>query len=367
MEIFLVGGAVRDALLNLPVTERDWVVVGSSPEEMLALGFQPVGKDFPVFLHPITHEEYALARTERKIGKGYKGFTFHSDPEVTLIEDLRRRDLTINAIAQSSSGEIIDPYGGQEDLKNKILRHVSPAFQEDPVRILRLARFAARFPEFTVHPDTLILMQNMVHMGEVNALVPERVWQEFSRALETSAPKKFLDVLKDSHAYEILFPEIKLTNDVCKSLQNAVEISTSPLIRFSVLLQHLDKKAILDFGNRYRIPREFIDLCLSLITLLESDKSPDKITAEQILKLLKSTDSRRRPERFRQTLLAYQACTDPKNPKIELLQKTSEAVNKIDTQSLQQQSLTGPEFMQQLEKMQLEAIQPELNRYFQKA
>ena len=183
MQAFVVGGAVRDELLGLPVQDHDWVVVGATPEDMVAQGFRPVGKDFPVFLHPDTHEEYALARTERKTAPGYHGFVFHTAPDVKLEDDLIRRDLTINAMAKAEDGTIVDPYGGLQDLENRVFRHVSPAFAEDPVRILRLARFAARFPEFTVADPTLALMRSMVEAGEVDALVPERVWQELARGL----------------------------------------------------------------------------------------------------------------------------------------------------------------------------------------
>ena len=190
MKTYLVGGAVRDALLGLSGSDRDWVVVGSTPEDMAALGFTPVGKDFPVFLHPRTHEEYALARTERKTAPGYKGFVVHASPEVTLEEDLARRDLSINAIAQADDGRLIDPYGGQHDLQHKVLRHVTDAFREDPVRILRVARFAARFPEFKVAEQTIALMQAMVAAGEVDALVSERVWQELSKGLMATQPSR---------------------------------------------------------------------------------------------------------------------------------------------------------------------------------
>ena len=195
MKAYLVGGAVRDELLGLPVEERDYVVVGSTAEEMVRLGFKPVGKDFPVFLHPRTHHEYALARTERKSGRGYKGFTIYASPEVTLEEDLKRRDLTINAMAKSEDGTLIDPFGGKKDLDAGVLRHVSEAFAEDPVRILRVARFAARFG-FSVHPSTLKLMQKMVQAGEADFLVPERVWQEFSRGLAERRPELMFEVLQ---------------------------------------------------------------------------------------------------------------------------------------------------------------------------
>ena len=210
MKIYLVGGAVRDTLLGLPVKEKDWVVVGATPQQMIDLDYKPVGKDFPVFLHPQTGEEYALARTERKSGHGYRGFTFHTDPGVTLEEDLVRRDLTINAMAMDADGELIDPFNGREDLNQGLLRHVSPAFREDPVRILRVARFAARFARFGFHVThgTNALMRQMVESGEIDYLVPERVWKETSRALSESSPERFFEVLRGCAALERLFPEV---------------------------------------------------------------------------------------------------------------------------------------------------------------
>ncbi|MDH5600070.1 MAG: multifunctional CCA tRNA nucleotidyl transferase/2'3'-cyclic phosphodiesterase/2'nucleotidase/phosphatase, partial [Gammaproteobacteria bacterium] len=210
MKIYLVGGCVRDQLLGLETRDRDWVVVGATPDEMLQQDFRQVGKDFPVFLHPTSNEEYALARTERKVSAGYSGFSIHASSDVTLEEDLVRRDLTINAMALSDNGELIDPFNGQADIKNKILRHVSPAFVEDPVRILRVARFAARFAElgFTIAEETQQLMAEMVSNGEVDALVPERVWQETMRALQEKTPARFFEVLRDCGALAKLFPEI---------------------------------------------------------------------------------------------------------------------------------------------------------------
>jgi tRNA nucleotidyltransferase (CCA-adding enzyme) len=208
MKVYAVGGCVRDALLGRPVADRDWVVVGATPQQMLDAGYTPVGRDFPVFLHPQTHQEYALARTERKTAPGYHGFDFHAAPDVTLEDDLARRDLTINAMAQADDGTLIDPHGGQRDLAARILRHVSPAFAEDPVRILRLARFAARFADFTVAPETLALMRQMVAAGEVDALVPERVWQELARGLMEDAPARMLTVLRDCGALARLLPEL---------------------------------------------------------------------------------------------------------------------------------------------------------------
>ena len=208
MKIYTVGGAVRDALLGVPVGDTDYVVVGATPDEMLARGFTPVGRDFPVFLHPQTHAEYALARTERKSGPGYTGFVVHAAPEVTLEEDLQRRDLTINAMARDDAGALIDPCGGQADLAARVFRHVSPAFVEDPVRVLRVARFAARFADFTVAPETRALMARMVADGEVDHLVPERVWQELARALMSTAPMRFLAVLDDCGALARCLPEL---------------------------------------------------------------------------------------------------------------------------------------------------------------
>src|SRR5574343_1342828 len=208
MNIYLVGGAVGERLLDYPVLERDWLVVGAPPEMMLAHGFRPVGKDFPVFLHPQTHEEYALARTERKTGHGYHGFAFHAAPDVTLEEDLGRRDLTINAMAKAANGALVDPYDGQGDLQAKILRHVGPAFAEDPVRILRLARFAARFSDFTVAPETMDLLRSMVASGEADHLVAERVWQELAKGLMEARPSRMLEVLRDCGALNRLLPEV---------------------------------------------------------------------------------------------------------------------------------------------------------------
>lgn len=224
---YQVGGAIRDALLGLPVKDRDYVVVGASPEAMLAAGYQSVGKDFPVFLHPETHDEYALARTERKTAKGYKGFVVYASPEVTLEEDLARRDLTINAIAKDERDDtLIDPYGGQQDIEAKLFRHVSPAFVEDPVRILRVARFAARFPSFSVAPETMTLMQSMVAAGEVDALVPERVWQELSKGLMEQKPSRMFDVLRECGALKILLPELDCLWGVPQTAKYHPEVDT---------------------------------------------------------------------------------------------------------------------------------------------
>lgn len=259
MKKYLVGGAVRDELLGLPVRERDWMVVGETPDSMTGLGFKPVGKDFPVFLHPETHEEYALARTEKKTAPGYKGFAINAAPDVTLEQDLLRRDLTINAMARDENGGLIDPYGGRGDLDGKLLRHVSPAFTEDPVRILRVARFSARYAHlgFRIADETLALMQDMVEAGEVDALVAERVWAELSKALGEESPNAFFDVLKNCRALSRLFPEIDRLFGVPQPkryhpeidtgvhtmmvLQQAASLSASPLVRFAALTHDLGK------------------------------------------------------------------------------------------------------------------------------
>lgn len=236
--IYTVGGAVRDALLGLPVKDRDYVVVGADPEQLQALGYQPVGKDFPVFLHPDTHEEYALARTERKTAPGYAGFAFHAAADVTLEQDLMRRDLTINAIAMDEQGNLIDPYGGQADIQNKIFRHVSKAYAEDPVRILRLARFAARFPDFSIASETMQLMQTMVQAGEVDALVPERVWQELSRGLMEKKPSRLFQVLQECGALQKILPELAALDTVqhTSSFQSEKNL-------YSIALQVVDEAA----------------------------------------------------------------------------------------------------------------------------
>ena len=238
-QIYRVGGSVRDELLGLPAGDRDWVVVGATPEQMLAQGFQAVGKDFPVFLHPQSHEEYALARTERKTAPGYKGFAVHFSPDVTLEDDLLRRDLTINAIARAADGSLVDPFHGQADIQARIFRHVSPAFREDPVRILRLARFAARFPDFIIAPETLALMREMTAAGEVHALVAERVWQELSRGLMSQRPSRMLQVLDQAHALRILLPQLPEPDTQPEWLKalDASAAAHDPLpVRFAILL-----------------------------------------------------------------------------------------------------------------------------------
>lgn len=298
MKIYLVGGAVRDELLNIPVKERDWVVVGATQNEMLLKNYKQVGKDFPVFLHPKTKEEYALARKERKIGKGYHGFEFDTDASVTLEQDLMRRDLTINAIAQSESGELIDPYHGIEDLNQRILRHISPAFSEDPVRILRVARFAARFSDFMVADETNSLMKKMVEAGEVNALVAERVWKEFEKAMSEVAPWRFLEVLSDCDALSLLFPifdDKKL--EVIACLRKISKLTGNYFERIILMMQ--STQALVEAENlfkRYRSPRPFIEM----VRLVMNFKPIN--TANDFLNLFVQLDAFRREDRFNQWL-----------------------------------------------------------------
>ena len=339
MKACVVGGAVRDGLLGEPVNDRDWVVTGASPQDMLDAGYLPVGKDFPVFLHPQTHEEYALARTERKTGPGYRGFEVYAAPDVTLEDDLRRRDLTINAIAQQEDGTLIDPYHGQRDLQARVLRHVSEAFAEDPVRILRLARFAARWPDFTVAPETTALMQQMVAAGEVDALVAERVWQELSRGLMERAPARMFEVLRSVGALARLLPEVDALFGVPQPPQHHPEIDTGvhtlmvldrcaataqPLpVRYACLVHDLGKGTtpadvlprhigheqrgedlIRQVNDRLRVPVECGELALLTAREHTNVHASEKLSAAAIMRLLERCDAFRRPERFLQMLAA---------------------------------------------------------------
>lgn len=337
METYLVGGAVRDALLGLPVQDRDYVVVGASPEAMRARGFKPVGRDFPVFLHPETHEEYALARTERKSGPGYTGFTFYAAPEVTLEEDLARRDLTINAIAQADDGSLTDPFGGVRDIAAKCLRHVGPAFVEDPVRILRVARFAARFADFSVAPETRALMRQIVDSGEADHLVAERVWQELAKGLMEAKPSRMFEVLRDCGALAKLLPELDRLFGVPQRADFHPEVDTGIHVmmaldfsaqqrfglpvRFAVLLhdlgkgltpadvlpRHLGHEArgvdlVEAVCGRLRPPAECRELA-RLVTRFHGDiRRGRELRATTMVKLLEHADAFRRPERFGQLL-----------------------------------------------------------------
>jgi tRNA nucleotidyltransferase (CCA-adding enzyme) len=402
MKTYLVGGAVRDALMGLAGSDRDWVVVGSTPEALVTQGYQPVGKDFPVFLHPDTHEEYALARTERKTARGYHGFAVHAAPDVTLEEDLARRDLTINAIAQDEHGQRTDPYGGERDIAAKVLRHVTDAFREDPVRILRLARFAARFPDFTVAPETMTLMREMVAEGEVDALVSERVWQELSRGLMGAKPSRMLQVLRECGALQRLLPEVDKLYGVPQRAEYHPEIDTgihiemvldasahmnAPLeVRFACLCHDLGKgttpadvlprhigheqrseKLTRALCTRWRVPVE----CKELAELVAREHGNIHQSlgfgAEAVLRLLVRCDALRRPERF---LLALQACecdargrlgkedeTYAQGPRLALLLKAAQSVDSaaVSAQALAE-GLTGPAVGARIDAARLKAI-----------
>jgi tRNA nucleotidyltransferase (CCA-adding enzyme) len=305
MKVYAVGGSVRDELLGRPVTDRDWVVVGATPGEMLARGFRPVGSDFPVFLHPQTHEEYALARTERKTAPGYKGFVFHASPEVTLEDDLRRRDLTINAIARGEDGTLVDPHGGAADLRRGILRHVSDAFAEDPVRILRVARFAARFG-FSVAPETMALMRRMVESGEADHLVPERVWQEIARGLQEPRPALMIAVLRDCGALARVLPEVEAMAARDDPALLAARLGASTAfnlpVRFACLAVGLAPEAVGAMCERINAPGECRDLAALASRERAAAEGAGALGAEAILALLERTDSFRRPERLERLL-----------------------------------------------------------------
>ena len=342
MKTYAVGGAVRDELLGLPVQDRDWVVVGATPAEMLARGFRAVGKDFPVFLHPETHEEYALARTERKTAPGYKGFVFHADAAVTLEEDLARRDLTINAIARAEDGSLVDPYGGRNDLAARVLRHVSSAFAEDPVRVLRVARFAARFTDFSLADETLALMRQMVDAGEVDHLVPERIWQELARGLMEDKPSRMFEVLRACGALNRILPEVDQLWGVPQRADYHPEIDTGFHVmmvvdmaasmrlalpgRFAALTHDLGKGltpatllprhqgheagsvALLGpLCERLRVPAECRDLALLVATFHGDIHRGVELRPTTVVKLLERCDLFRRPERFEEVLATCEA------------------------------------------------------------
>ena len=397
MKIYTVGGAVRDELLGLPVKDRDHVVVGSSPEEMAGLGFRPVGKDFPVFLHPETHEEYALARTERKTARGYRGFEIYASPEVTLGDDLARRDLTINAIAKDEEGQIIDPFGGIADLEAGILRHISPAFSEDPVRVLRVARFAARFG-FRIADETLGLMNEMVHNGEVEALVPERVWQELARGLMEDKPSRMFYALRECGALCRILPEIDALFGVPQSPVHHPEIDTglhvmlvldhaaskrhALEVRFAALMHDLGKGStppedwphhkgheergmalVRDLCSRIRVPNDCRDLALVTARYHGIVHNAMDLDPEAMHDILQGTDAFRKTDRFRAFL---QACSadyrgrpgygDAPYPQAERLEKALVAALSVDAGAIAQ-GAPGPEVIRErIAQARIEAI-----------
>jgi tRNA nucleotidyltransferase (CCA-adding enzyme) len=306
LQAYVVGGAVRDALLGLPHGDRDWVVVGSTPEEMTKRGFIPVGGDFPVFLHPQTKEEYALARTERKSGRGYKGFTFYTGVDVTIEEDLRRRDLTVNAIAQTATGELIDPLNGQGDLKARVFRHVGEAFKEDPVRILRLARFAARFVDFTIAPETMTLCQVMVADGEVDALVPERVWQELSRGLLCAQPSRMMQVLDEAGVLPRVMPQWRSSERVLAAIDSSIAHTLPLEARYALFCLSTEDRAGL--SRQLRAPGDCADMARLLPVILEASQAEQN--AESVLSLFETCDALRKPERLRTLLRTAAVVTD---------------------------------------------------------
>ncbi len=400
MKIYIVGGAVRDRLLGLPVKDRDWVVVGATPEQMLAHGFRQVGKDFPVFLHPQTHEEYAPARTERKTAPGYKGFAVHAAPDVTLEDDLIRRDLTINAMAETEDGTLVDPYGGALDLERRVLRHVSPAFAEDPLRILRVARFAARFEPlgFLVAEETLLMMRTIVEAGEIEALVPERVWQETERALAESRPSAYFEVLHACGALAVIAPEIDRLWGVPQSpehhpevdtgvhtmmvLESAAQLTSDTSIRFAALTHDLGKgttpreewprhvghearsvELIEALCARLRVPNDHRDLALITARYHGDCLRVLEMRPGTVLGLLESLDAFRRPARFEQFLLACEAdfrgrpgYEDRDYPQAAWLRRAREAAADISGATLSQTGLTGKALGAALSQRRSEAI-----------
>lgn len=401
MKTYLVGGAVRDALLGRVAGDRDHVVVGATPKEMLGLGYRPVGKDFPVFLHPQTKEEYALARSERKTAAGYHGFVFHTDADVTLEQDLVRRDFTINAIAQDEDGSLIDPFNGRQDIDNKILRHVSPAFSEDPVRILRAARFMARFAElgFSLAPETNELMRDMVKAGEVDALVSERVWQELKRALEESKPSAFIQTLRDSDALKILLPEVDALFGVPQRIEYHPEVDAGlhtqmvcdmaaklapgeALIGFAALTHDLGKaltpKADLPkhigheknglaplalLCERFKVPSEYYELAKIVCREHLNIHRFDEMKSSSKHDLIARCDGFRKPERIAQLGLVCEAdkrgrlgLENSYYPSRELLKKVHEAALAVTFKDINSEGLQGPQIAEALRRARIKAI-----------
>jgi tRNA nucleotidyltransferase (CCA-adding enzyme) len=401
MQVYLVGGAIRDRLLGLPVRERDWVVVGARPEDLERDGYLTVGREFPVFLHPETREEYALARLERKVAPGYRGFTTRFSPDVTLEEDLQRRDLTVNAMAESSSGELVDPYGGSADLQARVLRHVSAAFVEDPVRILRVARFAARFADlgFRVADETRELMKRMVASGEAGALVPERVWQETERALSTARPEVFFEVLRACGALAVIFPEIDALFGVPQPprwhpeidtgvhvlmvLRCAARLSESVAVRFAALMHDLGKARtpqdrwpshhgheelgvplIEALCSRLKVPNDCRELAILAARHHGVIHRAAELRPETVLELLEKTDAFRRAERFSDLLLACEAdargrggLEDHPYPQADYLRRAREAAASAVLGPDERAGLDGPAIGRKLRAKRLAAVE----------
>ncbi|WP_318433627.1 multifunctional CCA addition/repair protein [Photobacterium leiognathi] len=400
MQTYLVGGAVRDTLLGLTVTDKDWVVVGTTPEAMLAAGFEQIGSDFPVFLHPKTKQEHALARTERKSGHGYTGFLCYSAPDVTLEQDLLRRDLTINAIAQAPNGDLIDPYHGQQDITNKVLRHVSPAFAEDPLRVLRVARFAARFTHlgFTVAPETMALMQEMVVSGELASLTPERVWKEWEKSLSSDDPQMFLTVLRQCGALAIVMPEIDALFGVPQPekwhpeidcgihtllvAKKAAELSTDKTIRFAAQVHDLGKalspkddlphhkmhcrdgiKPIKALCQRLRVPNEYRDIALLVCEQHTKIHHAEEMRADTFIKIFDQIDAWRKPERVAQLATCCRADARGRThfeqtpyPQADIFQAVFAIAQQVDVKAIVAAGFKGAEIREQLAAKRIEAV-----------
>ena len=358
-QTFKVGGAVRDHLLGYPSAETDWVVVGATPDELLSQGYSQVGRDFPVFLHPKTKEEYSLARTERKSGQGYHGFVVHADPSVTLEEDLARRDLTINAMAQDADDTIIDPYGGRADLAAKILRHVSEHFVEDPLRVLRVARFAARYAHlgFSIAPETLELMRTIAVSEELAHLSTERVWMESERALAERHPGTYFEVLKDCHALEQWLPELVVTSGVDR-LKHSAGHTHSSRCRWASLLSELPANRAIDCSNRIKAPNHYRDLAEKLCHWRPLTKAALS-DADRCLELLRGLDALRRDtlfEDFLETLAALEGTTARVHPSCQLLRSACRAAKSVKASDYIDTGRTGPALGEAIRGGQVEAI-----------
>ncbi len=358
MEIFLVGGAVRDELLNYPVKEHDWVVVGATPEQLLELNYRQVGKDFPVFLHPQTKEEYALARTERKSGQGYTGFICDTDPGITLEEDLFRRDLTINAMARADDGTIIDPYGGQADLAARLLRHVSPAFVEDPLRVLRVARFAARYGhlDFVVAPETMLLMTDIVASGELQLLPYERIWVEIEKALHERSPAQFFATLQACGALDILFPELATDTAAIERLEQAHRAGGSDETLFAVLLSHLPQADAQSLCHKLHAPRRFRELALLCAQFGTTYQQAERLEAGDLLQLLEQTDALRRAERFGNFLSSCALAFPQAAANSAFLQRAQQLCADIDIRALADLDISGQELGQRIRQLRREKL-----------
>ncbi|WP_084824942.1 hypothetical protein [Lampropedia cohaerens] len=384
-QVYLVGGAVRDRLLGRPVHDRDWVVVGATPQHLLDQGFVPVGKDFPVFLHPDTHEEYALARTERKSGKGYKGFAVYASPDVTLEQDLARRDLTINAMAERvlPDGRIehIDPFGGAHDLQHRLLRHVTEAFAEDPLRVLRVARFAARFGDFTVAPETMALMRTMVQSGELDQLVPERIWQELARGLMEPYPVRMFEVLQTCGALPVLLPALAqamASGDIAHSLPmralTLAAASQAPLaVRYACVFSQCEESGLEAVAQRLKTPLDAREVAAVLVREQATLARAEALSAQACMQLLERCDALRRPQRFAQVLWAS-ACVEvarrqpdaaealavqlhpARQRMLEALAATQQIDRQAITRQAQEDGLRGPQMGARIRAAQITAI-----------